>query len=249
MGSGIQNPCGLGPCSLPEAGREGCPSGQLPSPSARRLSFLGEAAWKQVPLSRRDNGGSIHSDQDLKKERECQWCDIYKGAHLSDASASLWCKGGHPSPLQGLLPLWAQSQHAGCPRPQVLAVFVKKHFRACYFLSLTPPFFLKKEKNVLLSPLQKYDGNPHGSAPWPFWERSVQLPVYAGPAARLWSGSQGHPNKTWGFPSTYVKRSWKEGLCLHSHRPQGSTGQPRCRPSERALMVLMGSPGSKAHEE
>lgn len=115
---------------------------------------------------------------------------------------------------------------AGCPRPQVLAVSVRQHFHACYFLSLTSPllfFFLKKEENVLFPPLQKHDGNPHVSVPWPFWERSVQLPVYAGPAACLWSGSQGHPHKTWGCPSTYVKRSWKEDLCLHNHRPQGNT--------------------------
>lgn len=113
-------------------------------------------------------------------------------------------------PLTSLGTVSASMPPVGCPRPQVLAVFVKKHLHVCYFLSLTPPFFLKKEKNVLFSPLQKHDGNPHVSVPWPFWERSVQLPVYAGPAACLWSGSQGHPNKTWGFPSTYVKRSWKE---------------------------------------
>lgn len=123
---------------------------------------------------------------------------------------------------------------ADCPRPQVLAVFVKQHFHAYYFLSLTPLFFLKKEKNVLFPPLQKHDGNPHVSVPWPFWERSVQLPVYTGPAACLWSGSQGHPHKTWGCPSTYVKRSWKEGPLPpqpqasgeHQGSPDGASGVP-----------------------
>lgn len=201
--------------SLRPAGRD-APAASCPCPWARGLGFLGEAAWEQGPLFKeRQGGGRLSTQRSGPKERKRigQWHDICEVARLADRfllqmgqaegsiSPGVWAQGrgaGHSGPH-----LWGHSLSMPPSPPQLPQVLVRKGLSGCYFLILPSPFFL--------SPLQKHDGKPRVSVPWPFWEHSVQLPVHIGPAACLWSGSRGSSNKIRGFPSTYVARSWKQG--------------------------------------
>lgn len=162
---------------------------------------------------RRDKWGRLSTQRSGPKERKRigQWHDICEVARLADrfllqmgqaegsVSPGVWAQGrgaGHSGPH-----LWGHSLSMPPSLPQLPRSLSGK--ASLVVLFCPSPFFL--------SPLQKHDGKPRVSVPWPFWEHSVQLPVHAGRAACLWSGSRGSSNKIRGFPSTYVGRSWKQG--------------------------------------
>lgn len=156
----------------------------MPQPPAALAHGLGGwASWGRLPgnracFLRRDNGGGCPlRNQDLRKERELVngVTSVRWPASLTD-SFYRWGRQRAPSPQErGRAfrppPLGAQSQYASQPPTAVPGSCQEMLLWLLFSNSALPPFFL--------SPLQKNDGKPRVSVPWPFWEHSVQLPVLA----------------------------------------------------------------------